>query len=397
MDVATELHVSVAYLTRLVQKQREAPPLDAHDAWTAFECALYHGLQGRTDASWHPAVPEKGSALRAVQWDVSTGSTHLDCIVLHAINVLLGGVDEPTQQSARAMRLLPTAFTLWCDPGCVSVSFHGAPRANAVLEWPDAIPERHRREPSPDTPLMILWSEGVRSLAPATLPAIIADTDDQHTAVLSPEAVPVHAFRAPDACLHGSHARDPVSTRFRGRSACELRGMHDAPAWDATGTSESLPVSPTGATPRWHARGGAFRPVSPRRPATRATHTRLRAEILPPERSPTDSNFTIHDNGNVGVLGSDVKLGCSSANMTPSQRQGRTKGRHLDKGSHLVLSRWTPPPTPATGTLMQLERDSWSLSVPAPGAWVRRSSAPDERQWVPLWPGQQRPPDTQWD
>eukprot|EP00040_Diaphanoeca_grandis_P013668 m.69074 g.69074 ORF g.69074 m.69074 type:complete len:173 (-) comp24046_c0_seq1:47-565(-) len=76
----------------------------------ALKHALLKVLTRRHDGHWHPDSPERGSAFRCV----SVQDGHLDPVLRDAAK--MAGV-----QDSLVSKALPQNFTLWIDPGDVSV------------------------------------------------------------------------------------------------------------------------------------------------------------------------------------------------------------------------------------------------------------------------------------
>lgn len=269
-----ELAVAVTYITRLVQSQRAAAGVTCQ-ALDVFQERLYEGLGQRLKQSWYPPFPEKGSALRAVHWEPQLGAKGLDHALMYALDVFFS--KAPTSLGVRAsyaMHLLPFSFTLWIDPGCVSVATQTT--VPNSLGWPDL------ECTETVSNLTILWQTPF-------LPRVAARSESM----------------TDWSALHDRRRRPsqplPMDTELTSDTA-----------------SETCPT-PSSASP------SSFYPSDSEwltLPTADGVH------LQPPTShvfQASDGNFTTHDNGNVGVLGGNVKLGC--AQSVPSAKFKRASHR----------------------------------------------------------------------
>lgn len=303
MQQRPELCVAVTYVAELVQQNTLAsyPP----EAVGLFERHLTHGLQQRIEQCWYPDAPDKGNALRAVHWNTVDGHKDLDPTLLQALDSLRSHYPISAPCSADAMELLPYSFTLWIDPDCVSVAVQ--PNSTNDRFWMEfngaASEEEH---------LTVLWhapsqkKDTIRPRARATRSAFAiappTHTDHASLPLLRSEGTETHGH--PDDRYVGnswfsvSLRSTPEPSHITRRSTTFLDMMGDGPAHTS-------------------------------RKRDRCANMRGQANLSRSAPSPRtgvvgDMNYTTHDNGNVIVLGSDVKLGSSSRRSPQARTQRRS-------------------------------------------------------------------------
>lgn len=304
MQQRPELCVAVTYVTELVLQQNtlaSCPP----EAVGLFEHHLINGLQQRIEQCWYPDAPDKGNALRAVQWNTAGRRKDLDPTLLHALVSLHSYLPISASCMMDATELLPYSFTLWIDPGCVSVAVQ--PNSANDRFWMELNGTAYEEEQ-----LTVLWhassSHGNETQACATHPSfdIASVTDMDHTyasSLLCPEGI--------EALGQGRDGRylDSLWCSLSPQSGKD----HDRATRRSTTYLETL--------------GGG--PAHASRKRDRYARSRGQANLSRSAPSPRtdvvgDMNYTTHDNGNVIVLGSDVKLGSSSRPSSQPRTQRRS-------------------------------------------------------------------------
>ncbi|KAL8291668.1 hypothetical protein RQP46_001926 [Phenoliferia psychrophenolica] len=106
----SELHAASAFLSAYLAPSSQAP----------FEASLVARLSARFAHHWHPSDPERGSAFRAI---VRHGAT-LDPILLLSTSLLPSELSKALLGSTGPVPL-GLRWTLWVDPGCVSLRVDG--------------------------------------------------------------------------------------------------------------------------------------------------------------------------------------------------------------------------------------------------------------------------------
>ncbi|WFC97629.1 hypothetical protein MYAM1_000348 [Malassezia yamatoensis] len=146
MQTCPEVWAAVRFIAGLVERQSSKVVMYA-DALDVFQLHLCAGLQRRLERSWHPELPEKGNARRAFHWNTKRSSNERDTEVFEALAALHYALFGLSIHLGDAVQLLPHSFTLWIDPGCVSVLTRGEATGDSLL---DAYEKCHEE-------LFILW------------------------------------------------------------------------------------------------------------------------------------------------------------------------------------------------------------------------------------------------
>lgn len=266
-----ELAVAVTYITRLVQSQRAAAGVTCQ-ALDVFQERLYEGLGQRLKQSWYPPFPEKGSALRAVHWEPQLGAKGLDHALMYALDVFFSKASTSLGvRASYAMHLLPFSFTLWIDPGCVSVATQTT--VPNSLGWPDLDCAETVSN------LTILWQTPFLPRVTVRSESM-TDWSALHDRRRRPsQPLPVDTELTSDTASETCPTPSSVSPSSFYLSDSE---------WLTPPTADMIHLQPPTCV------SSALRPTSP-------------------EFQASDGNFTTHDNGNVGVLGGNVKLGCAQS------------------------------------------------------------------------------------
>ncbi|KDN53597.1 hypothetical protein K437DRAFT_3171 [Tilletiaria anomala UBC 951] len=112
-----EIAAATAYIAALAQDTSSS------FAWTqaasdAFRSTLATSLTRRYLNIWHPEEPDRGSAARALFWHADGSSDGSDEAIQQACRAAVTAAQSPI---SALQQLLPTAFIIWVDPGCVSM------------------------------------------------------------------------------------------------------------------------------------------------------------------------------------------------------------------------------------------------------------------------------------
>lgn len=86
-----------------------------------FSHKLQKSLEGRYAHCWYPADAERGSASRALVWHGHGGGEGLDEDIRRAC------LEEADHKVDNVCDMLPVAFTLWIDPSCVAIRMGAGP------------------------------------------------------------------------------------------------------------------------------------------------------------------------------------------------------------------------------------------------------------------------------
>ncbi|WFD41713.1 hypothetical protein MPSI1_000349 [Malassezia psittaci] len=132
MQACPEVWAAVRFIASLVERQSSKVFIHA-DALDVFQHHLSAGLQRRLERSWHPELPEKGNARRAFHWNTKQTSNERDTEFLEALAALHYALFGLSTHLCDAVQLLPHSFTLWIDPGCVSVLTRGETTGDSFL------------------------------------------------------------------------------------------------------------------------------------------------------------------------------------------------------------------------------------------------------------------------
>lgn len=275
MHLYPEVRAAVAYLGHLVQNQH-ASAVGTPEALRPFNDRLSLGLQQRIQRSWYPENPVKGNALRAIHWGTDMGYKDLDEVLMNALKVLPGELARFTAHAPNAFRLLPISFTLWIDPGCVSVSTYSRSTNGAWPGWDSA---------EADEQLTVLWPTPMYLRSPKNaIPKTSQETSPFEVSARKP---------ATSLAIDYSSVGDTSSLRTPGLSR----------PWQVTQALSNEKSSPS-ADYRSSSSICAARVL----PA-RSRQSTSRSPVRACSDNSYEGTYTFHDNGNVVVLGSDVKLG----------------------------------------------------------------------------------------
>lgn len=102
---------------------------------------------------WFPSQPERGSGYRAICFDLNRHDPYLDPI-LSILSRLLGFSHRQFRKMIKSNpHLGQSSFTIWCDPGCVSLKASGSNGIEVKELW-GSLPSHliHLLRPSPQTP-----------------------------------------------------------------------------------------------------------------------------------------------------------------------------------------------------------------------------------------------------
>ncbi|CAH7681687.1 hypothetical protein BY996DRAFT_4586303 [Phakopsora pachyrhizi] len=190
---------------------------------------------------WHPEQPEKGSGYRAISFDHSRKDGYLDpvlCILAQLLSIT-------NRQLARALQG-QSSWTIWCDPGCVSVRSQagGGELRELYGSLPDHLSNLIRVNHSP------LQSKTV-STSPPTLsqPSILNCSPSPNKSKAIPILVPSATARP--ASRAGAIVSQPTPVQGH---AMELRNsfreidMNSGAAFSQQLIDEDLPIRPCSRT-----------------------------------------------------------------------------------------------------------------------------------------------------
>ena len=420
-----EIQAAVKHLTTLIKErdsQAQAVSV-APEALTTFAKTLEAQLHLRCQPRWFQQEPERGSAARAVNWQVHPSGEGPDGAILSACRSVLqldaeeGEIESEASDDGSldlALRWLPNPFTLWIDPGCVSIRMGPGPGASRSLFELDSKPAERC-----SASINVVWGKLLAQMGDADKPLVtITSTPGP------PERRPIPIVRPetryPAAMMNGrpTHSRSVSSSSAASSSDGLSRSASltsassrstDATSYFSGDESDSFPcpdlVSPCSSassrclsdadadvmdtltrfaganlkygedadegdtTLRAGAGAGAdgdgdadecgdatliLQSEAPISSTPRArgsgTHSRTPsiASTSDDAHAPVKCNYTVHDNGNVGVLGGGVRLGgarpapTSSSSVGPRHRQHQANSKsmgHLHLGSVRHLAR----------------------------------------------------------
>lgn len=112
---SAEIQAAVSYLISHLSAISLSPAEQA-----SLVASLAASLSLKYDSHWHPSDPERGSAYRAV----TRTSSSLDDELVKAISQCTS-IKPQAAAKALATSMGSDKWTLWIDPGCVSIRMHG--------------------------------------------------------------------------------------------------------------------------------------------------------------------------------------------------------------------------------------------------------------------------------
>ena len=331
-----------------------SPAPDA-DRLAAFTARLTDLLADRYQDHWHPNDPERGSAYRAIVRSGS-GAARIDPIVLAA-------ADEPADETAAALaRGGGVRWTVWVDPGCVSIRvgdsldwasvtvIWGALPAPAAVSRPLAVAGTAQAPLSPSKrsrAIQIVDPSARRVSQPALAPPTPAAARGPFigTVVIPPTPCAV----APDA------GPMPSPTRASPPMAHEDPFLRPSSRAESTSSADSIESRATSifshsAKSSASSEADVFaRPAMPvpKRPVARHQHTSSTASngsvgsigssISRPSSaagSHTGDKVIDYSGGRVGVLGGNVMLGLPSGGAQRSSSTGSSATIRDDGAEH---------------------------------------------------------------
>ncbi|GAK64538.1 uncharacterized protein PAN0_005d2752 [Moesziomyces antarcticus] len=376
-----EVAAAVEHILSLIAHVERPSPVPT-EALAGFASTLKDALETRCQRCWHAAEPERGSAQRSIAWQLHPAGEGADIDLLRAFASVLaakaeeGEIVHPHQPNVLSLALdwLPTAFTLWIDPGCVAIRRGAGPGASSASLDFDLL------KPSfAESGLNLIWGHFVAQPADRTAPQLTLSTAPRPIPILKPAArilaprqrYPVlsHHQRAPSssssissiseglvrsASLSSAHtvatdatsvngadsesdacpslcspASSLVSSQSTPASDSEHDSVHDTTLGDSTQRFAGVRLFGDDAADDDDDAGDTTIHAGPL----------LGLSVSKPLQSstPVKCNYTTHDNGNVGVLGGGVRLGGAAPAPRHRQHSNSKSISHLQGGLHNQL------------------------------------------------------------
>lgn len=411
-----EVAAAVEHIVSLIAHVERTSPVPT-EALAAFASTLKDALETRCQRCWHATEPERGSAQRSIAWQLHPAGEGADIDLLRAFASVLaakaeeGEIVHPHQPNVLSLALdwLPTAFTLWIDPGCVAIRRGAGPgAASAALDF-DLL------KPSfTESGLNLIWGHMVAQPADRSAPQLTLSTAPRPAPILKPAAriaaprqrYPVlsHHHRAPSssssissiseglvrsASLSSAHTVSTDATSVNGADsesdacpslcspASSLVSSQCTPAPASDSEHDSVHDTTLGDSTQRFAGVRLFDDDE-----QDAGDTTIHAGPLlglsmskPLQSTPVKCNYTTHDNGNVGVLGGGVRLGGAAPAPRHRQHSNSKSISHLQGGLHSQLL----PPYMPRAQMHHAGPANWSApmhTVPLPPMPVSMGMAP---------------------
>ncbi|KAK9896964.1 hypothetical protein P389DRAFT_51664 [Cystobasidium minutum MCA 4210] len=116
-NASPEIQAAVSYLVSHLSASLSLSP----ETQATLANSLTANLRAKYESHWHPSDPERGSAYRAI---TRSSSNTLDDVLVTSLR----SANIPLSEACKALNasMACDKWTLWIDPGCVSIRLQGA-------------------------------------------------------------------------------------------------------------------------------------------------------------------------------------------------------------------------------------------------------------------------------